>query len=133
MARADDALRHAEHHDIDWRGLGWSLPTRILGTVLGVLLVVWFPPAGLGVALGLMVLLSVLLTVKHVEVPVSPGTLSVAGFVSGVTGTAGCPATGSGRACCSSPGCPPSSCWSGRCWPCEKVVRTFPPKPASAA
>jgi hypothetical protein len=77
-----------EHHDIDWRGLGWSLPTRIAGTVLGVLLVAWFPPAGLGIALGLMVLLSVLLTVRHVEVPVSPGTLSAAGFVSGVTGTA---------------------------------------------
>jgi hypothetical protein len=77
-----------EHHDIDWRGLGWSLPTRIAGTVLGVLLVAWFPPAGLGIALGLMVLLSVLLTVRRVELPVSPGTLSAAGFVSGVTGTA---------------------------------------------
>lgn len=77
-----------EHHDIDWSGLGWSLPTRIVGTVLGVLLVASFPPAGLGIALGLMVLLSVLLTVRHVEVPVNPGTLSVAGFVSGVTGTA---------------------------------------------
>ena len=25
-----------EHHDIDWRGLGWSLPTRIAGTLNAV-------------------------------------------------------------------------------------------------
>jgi uncharacterized membrane protein YfcA len=77
-----------EHHDIDWSALGWSLPTRIAGTALGVLLVASFPPAGLGIALGLMVLVSVLLTIRHVDVPVTPATLSVAGFVSGVTGTA---------------------------------------------
>jgi uncharacterized membrane protein YfcA len=77
-----------EHHDIDWSALGWSLPTRVAGTALGVLLVASFPPAGLGIALGLMVLVSVLLTIQHVDVPVTPATLSVAGFVSGVTGTA---------------------------------------------
>lgn len=77
-----------EHHDIDWRGLGWSLPTRVLGTVLGVLLVAAVPPAGLGIAVGTMVLLSVVLTVRHLEIPVNVRTLSAAGFVSGVTGTA---------------------------------------------
>jgi uncharacterized membrane protein YfcA len=77
-----------EHHEIDWSGLGWSLPTRVAGTALGVLLVAQFSAAGLGIVLGLMVLLSVLLTVRHVEVPVTPATLSAAGFVSGVTGTA---------------------------------------------
>lgn len=77
-----------EHHDIDWRGLGWTLPTRVVGTGAGVALLAWFPPAGLGVAVGTMVLLSVLLTVRAVEIPVRPLTLSTAGFVSGVTGTA---------------------------------------------
>lgn len=77
-----------EHHDIDWRGLGWSLPTRVLGTVVGVLLVAAVSPAGLGIAVGTMVLLSVVLTVRHLEIPVNVVTLSSAGFVSGVTGTA---------------------------------------------
>ena len=77
-----------EHHEIDWAGLGWSLPTRVLGTVLGVVLVTSVPAAGLGIAVGLMVLLSVGLSVRAVEVPVNVRTLSVAGFVSGVTGTA---------------------------------------------
>ena len=25
-----------DHHDIDWRGLGWSLPARLPGTLVGV-------------------------------------------------------------------------------------------------
>lgn len=77
-----------EHHEIDWFGLGWSLPSRILGTALGVYVVASVPSAGLGVAVGIMVLVSVALTVRAVEVPVNIRSLSTAGFVSGVTGTA---------------------------------------------
>jgi uncharacterized membrane protein YfcA len=77
-----------EHHEIDWRGLGWSLPLRIVGTYFGVLLVTAVPPAGLGIAVGVMVLVSVVLTGRYVEIPVNVGTLTAAGLVSGVTGTA---------------------------------------------
>lgn len=76
-----------EHHDIDWRGLGWTLPTRIVGTVIGVGLLAWFPPAGLGIAVGIMVLVSVVLTFRAVEIPVNATTLATAGLISGVTGT----------------------------------------------
>lgn len=76
-----------EHHEIDWRGLAWSLPSRVPGTVVGVALVASMSTEALGVMVGSMVLLSVLLTVRAVEVPVNAGTLSVAGFVSGITGT----------------------------------------------
>lgn len=77
-----------EHHDIDWRGLGWSLPARVVGTVVGVALVQAFAPAALGVAVSVMVLLSVALTVRAVELPMNVGSLSLAGFASGVAGTA---------------------------------------------
>jgi uncharacterized protein len=77
-----------EYHDIDWHGLLWSQPTRAAGTVLGVLVVASFPPAGLGVAVGLMVLVSVVLTARLVVIPVNVRTLAGAGFLSGVTGTA---------------------------------------------
>ena len=76
-----------EHHDIDWRGLAWSLPSRVPGTALGVLLVAWVSEEVLGLMVGAMVLLSVLLSVRAVEVPVNVRTLSAAGFVSGITGT----------------------------------------------
>jgi uncharacterized protein len=77
-----------EHHQIDWPGLGWSLPARILGTGIGVLVVATFEPTLLGIPVGLMVLATVLLTSRSVALPVTPRTLSVAGFVSGITGTA---------------------------------------------
>ena len=77
-----------ERHRIDWSGLAWALPARVPGTVVGVLLVGWFSTRSLDVAVGVMVLLSVLLTVRAVEVPVSRRTLVTAGFLSGITGTA---------------------------------------------
>ena len=77
-----------EHHEIDWGGLAWSLPLRLPGTVLGVLLVSWFSTRQLGVAIAVMVLLAVALTAHAVVVPVRRTTLMTAGLVSGVTGTA---------------------------------------------
>lgn len=76
-----------EHDDIDWRGLGWSVPARIPGTVAGVAFVAWFSERELGVAVGVMVLAAVVLTVRTVWLPVNRATLVSAGFVSGVTGT----------------------------------------------
>lgn len=77
-----------EHDDIDWRGLGWSVPARIPGTVAGVAFVTWFSERELGVAVGVMVLAAVALTVRTVRLPVNRATLVSAGFVSGITGTA---------------------------------------------
>lgn len=77
-----------ERRDIDWHGLNWSLPSRVLGTVVGVWVVTTFTTDQLGVLIGTMVLLAVLVTWHAVEVPVNRGTLSAAGFVGGVTGTA---------------------------------------------
>jgi uncharacterized membrane protein YfcA len=76
-----------EHHEIDWNGLAWALPLRVPGTALGVGLVAWLSPRALGAIVGVIVLASVLLTVRAVEVPVTRVTLAGAGFVSGVTGT----------------------------------------------
>ena len=77
-----------EHRGTDWRGLGWALPPRVLGTVLGVWVVAVAPDRVIGIAVGVMVLVSVLLTVRTVTLPVNRVTLPIAGFVSGVTGTA---------------------------------------------
>jgi uncharacterized membrane protein YfcA len=77
-----------DHDDIDWPGLGWSLPARMLGTGIGVWVVTVFSDRQLGIAIGLMVLFMVLITWRVVEVPVTRGTLSAAGFVGGISGTA---------------------------------------------
>ena len=77
-----------ERDDIDWRGLGWSMPTRLVGTAGGVWLVAVADDRVLGVAVGVMVLAAVALTAWAVVVPLNPGTLATAGLLGGVAGTA---------------------------------------------
>jgi uncharacterized membrane protein YfcA len=76
-----------EREDIDWPGLGWVLSARVPGTVLGVLFLALFSDRAVAIAVALMVLLAVLLTLRAVEVPVQPVTLSTAGLLSGLAGT----------------------------------------------
>ncbi|MEP6665128.1 MAG: sulfite exporter TauE/SafE family protein [Nocardioidaceae bacterium] len=77
-----------EHDAIDWRGIAWSMPARLPGTVLGVVLVAAFAERQLGLFVAVMVLVAVALTVRTISVPVTRTALMTAGFVSGVTGTA---------------------------------------------
>lgn len=77
-----------DHDDIDWPGLNWSLPARVLGTGVGVWVVAVFSHRQLGVAVGVMVIFMVLITWRVVEVPINHATLSTAGFIGGITGTA---------------------------------------------
>jgi uncharacterized membrane protein YfcA len=77
-----------DHDDIDWPGLAWSLPARVLGTGIGVWVVAQFSERQLGIAVGVMVILMVLITWLVLEVPVNRATLSTAGFIGGITGTA---------------------------------------------
>ncbi len=77
-----------ERRGVHWEGLVWALPARVLGTALGVVVVAVLTPREIGIAVALMVLLAVGLTARTVEVPVNRVSLPVAGFVSGVSGTA---------------------------------------------
>ncbi|HET6625833.1 MAG TPA: sulfite exporter TauE/SafE family protein [Nocardioidaceae bacterium] len=76
-----------EHHQVDWRGLAWAVPARVPGTAVGVVFVSWFSAREIGIAVGIMVLVSVLATGTAVRLPVHAGTLVAAGLISGVTGT----------------------------------------------
>jgi uncharacterized membrane protein YfcA len=77
-----------EHEHVDWRSTWWSLPARVPGTVVGAWLVAVFTEEQIGVALAAMVLLAVVVSMRTVDVPVTPATLVTAGFVAGATGTA---------------------------------------------
>ncbi len=76
------------HEEIDWRGLAWVLPARVPGVALGVLFLALFSDQAVAIAVAVMVLLAVLLSLAPLKVPVSRGTLSFAGVVSGLAGTA---------------------------------------------
>ena len=74
--------------DIDWGGLAWSLPMRVLGTAAGVAAVAVLSTRFLGVVVGVMVLVASVLTWRTVRVPLTRPSLLVAGLVSGFAGTA---------------------------------------------
>jgi uncharacterized protein len=77
-----------EREDIHWAGLGWSLPTRLVGTVVGVAAVATFSARLLGLVVAVIVLTAVLVTWLAVRPPLNRGSLMVAGAVSGFAGTA---------------------------------------------
>ncbi|MET0839750.1 MAG: sulfite exporter TauE/SafE family protein [Marmoricola sp.] len=76
------------HAEIDWPGLGWVLSARVPGVALGVLFLALFSDRAVAIAVALMVLLAVVLSMAPFEVPVRRSTLSVAGLLSGLAGTA---------------------------------------------
>ncbi|MFF0308281.1 sulfite exporter TauE/SafE family protein [Streptosporangium sp. NPDC004379] len=78
----------AEWRRVDWRGLGFALLGRVPGSLLGGLVVLHVSTRVLGVLVGAMVLLAVGLTGRAVAVRRTGGTVTGAGFVSGITGTA---------------------------------------------
>ena len=77
-----------EHGEIDWSGLGWSIPARLLGTGVGAALVVLVSERLLAIGVAVMVLTAVGLTAREVQVSINRRSLVGAGLVSGVTGTA---------------------------------------------
>ena len=76
-----------DRRDIDWRGLAWSLPARIPGTAVGVLLVALVAERKLGILTSVMTLLGVAVTVRAIEVRITRTSLVSAGFFSGVGAT----------------------------------------------
>ena len=77
-----------ERRHVDWGALAWALPARVPGTVVGAWLVVTFSDQAIAVAIGVMVLVAVVVTLGAVHVPVNPASLTAAGVVAGVSGTA---------------------------------------------
>jgi uncharacterized membrane protein YfcA len=78
----------AEWRRIDWRGLGFGLLGRLPGSVIGAVVVVYVSTSALGVLVGVMVVAAVALTARAPAVPRNGITVTAAGFLSGITGTA---------------------------------------------
>ncbi|SEL00595.1 sulfite exporter TauE/SafE family protein [Nonomuraea pusilla] len=78
----------AEWRRVDWRGVGFAVLGRLPGSAVGALIVVYVSVTTLGVFVGVMVLLAVVLTARAPRVPRNGATITGAGFLSGVTGTA---------------------------------------------
>ncbi|WP_424530515.1 TSUP family transporter [Sphaerisporangium viridialbum] len=77
-----------EWRRVDWRGLGFALLGRLPGSAIGAFIVVYVSTQVLGIFVGAMVLVAVAVTASAVAIPRNGATLTAAGFVSGITGTA---------------------------------------------
>jgi uncharacterized membrane protein YfcA len=77
-----------ERQAVDWRGLGWILAGRVLGTVAGAALLVAVPPSSLSLLFGSMILVAAALSALGPGLEAQPRTQFVGGVASGVMGTA---------------------------------------------
>jgi uncharacterized protein len=80
-------LSHADR-DVTWRPLGWALLARTLFTPVGVAVVAWFSPRAIAALVGVLILVTVALSVRTIDLRATPRNAAVAGAVSGISGTA---------------------------------------------
>lgn len=76
-----------EHPHLNRQVLGWTLATRVPGTLLGAWLLTVLSTRALGVAIALLVLAGVWIAVSQLEVPHTPPVLVSAGLLAGTGGT----------------------------------------------
>lgn len=78
----------SEWRKVDWRGLGFAVLGRLPGSAIGAVVVVYVSVYTRGILVAVMVLVAVVLTATALSVPRNGATISGAGFLSGITGTA---------------------------------------------
>jgi uncharacterized membrane protein YfcA len=76
-----------EHRAIDFKGVKWAIPGRILGAVFGALLLSLVATDHLSLVFGVMVLLAVGITVSGWDLPPTSRNVLLAGTFSGFMGT----------------------------------------------
>jgi uncharacterized membrane protein YfcA len=80
-------VSYREQTAIDFTGVKWAIPGRVLGAILGAMMLSFFPKEHLSILFGTMVLLAVGITVAGLKLsPTRPNVL-VAGTFSGFMGT----------------------------------------------
>jgi uncharacterized membrane protein YfcA len=77
-----------EWRRVDWRGLGFALIGRLPGSAIAAVIIVYVSVYTRGIFVAVMVLIAVALTARALSVPRNGYTITSAGFVSGITGTA---------------------------------------------
>ena len=79
------AVREWKH--VRLADLAWSVPGRLVGTIIAVLLMKAVPAERFQVALGLLILAAVALSAWGPRLPLNPRTLTVAGVAAGILST----------------------------------------------
>lgn len=74
--------------DVAWRPLGWAVAARTLLTPVGVAVVVYFSPRAIAALVGILILVTVGLSVRTIDLRPTSVNAAAAGAVSGISGTA---------------------------------------------
>jgi uncharacterized protein len=77
-----------EWRRVDWRGVGFATLGRLPGSAVGAVVIVYVSIYARSMLVAVMVLIAVALTARALSVPRNGLTITSAGFVSGITGTA---------------------------------------------
>ena len=80
-------LAHRERHSIHFPDLGWALSGRLVGVILGVLVLVSLSPDRLRLVFGVLILVAVAMSASGFHLRIGPRTLVAAGALSGLMGT----------------------------------------------
>ncbi|MFW6159883.1 MAG: sulfite exporter TauE/SafE family protein [Acidobacteriota bacterium] len=76
-----------ELHSIDIKGVGWAVPGRFMGAVVGAFILKLLPSEHLSLLFGLMVLIAVVLTSSGLSLSSKPTNIFGAATFSGIMGT----------------------------------------------
>lgn len=74
-------------HQLHVNNIKIALLARIPGSILGIILLALLPPIFFAVTFSLLIILSVLLTYRRINIDYCPQNLALAGFFSGLMGT----------------------------------------------
>lgn len=74
--------------DVAWRPLGWAVGARTLTTPVGVAIVALVSARAIAALVGVLILVTVALSLRTIDLRPSPANAALAGAVSGVSGTA---------------------------------------------
>lgn len=80
-------MSYREHASIDFEGVKWAIPGRLLGTIVGAGLLATVPKDQISILFGAMVLLAVGISFTGLDLRPNPQNILVAGTFSGFMGT----------------------------------------------
>jgi len=80
-------IANRDHHAINMREIGWAIAGRILGSILGAVVLLLIPREDISLLAGIMVLLAILISIAGLSLPLNRASLIGAGTFSGLMGT----------------------------------------------
>ena len=80
-------IAYREQHAVNFREIGWDIAGRLVGSILGALVLLLIPRDDISLLFGIMVLLAIAISTAGFSLPLNKTSLLGAGTFSGLMGT----------------------------------------------